>query len=77
MEGMQAEIYRLLSDDHGEEALEKDPTLDPDQARKVSFNITPGEPTDLAIVVDYKIGVNPRLHHGFANSQKLPFMAHA
>ncbi|MDD1706047.1 MAG: hypothetical protein LUQ12_03285 [Methanoregulaceae archaeon] len=34
-------------------------TLNPDQAQKISFNITPGEPTNLDIVVDYKNGVNP------------------
>jgi hypothetical protein len=34
-------------------------TLSPDQAQKISFNITPGEPTTLGIVVDYKNGVNP------------------
>jgi len=34
-------------------------TLNPDQAQKISFNITPEEPTNLDIVVDYKNGVNP------------------
>ncbi len=34
-------------------------TLSPDQARKISFNVTPAEPTELDIVVDYKNGVNP------------------
>ena len=34
-------------------------TLSPDQAQKISFNITPAEPTRLNIVVDYKNGVNP------------------
>ena len=34
-------------------------TLSPDQAQKISFNITPAEPTHLNIVVDYKNGVNP------------------
>jgi hypothetical protein len=34
-------------------------TLDPDQAQKLSFNITPGEPTALDVTVDYKNGVNP------------------
>jgi hypothetical protein len=33
--------------------------LSPDQAQKISFNITPGEPTNLDIVVEYKNGVNP------------------
>jgi hypothetical protein len=34
-------------------------TLAPDQAQKISFNITPAEPTHLDIIVDYKNGVNP------------------
>jgi hypothetical protein len=34
-------------------------TLNPDQAQKISFNITPAEPTSLDIVVDYKNGVTP------------------
>jgi hypothetical protein len=34
-------------------------TLNPDQAQKISFNITPGEQTSLDIIVDYKNGVNP------------------
>jgi hypothetical protein len=34
-------------------------TLNPDQAQKISFNITPEEPTNLDIIVDYKNGVNP------------------
>jgi hypothetical protein len=34
-------------------------TLSPDQAQKISFNITPEEPTNLNIIVDYKNGVNP------------------
>jgi len=34
-------------------------TLDPDQARKVSLNITPQESTKLDIIVDYKNGINP------------------
>jgi hypothetical protein len=32
--------------------------LDPDQAQKISFNVTPREPTELDIVVDYRNGVN-------------------
>jgi hypothetical protein len=32
--------------------------LDPDQSQRVAFNITPQQPTDLEIVVEYKNGVN-------------------
>jgi len=34
-------------------------TLDPDKAQKISFNITPAEPTSLEIAADYKNGINP------------------
>ena len=35
-------------------------TLDPGQARKLSFNITPGKETILDIVAEYKNGINAR-----------------